>query len=189
MNANTKDAKTAKDYHVIAKSPEPLIACLKCGHTPCPHCGDWCDVLVGEDSDLCCEGECTFSDEAKIQNARVFAWYKKESERLKTNTSSLRDDHVVILSMTALIDWRQEADGLRAKLDEITRLATAVARISFHCYQDPVIECLACHASMNEGAGKIHHSEDCPLVTLRAALKLDEDGFEIIPTEDSRDSV
>jgi len=30
--------------------------CEKCGHQPCPFCGDWCDVVV--DGKLCCNGKC-----------------------------------------------------------------------------------------------------------------------------------
>lgn len=43
--------------------------CLKCGHLECPCCAEslgpprgWCDTLVhvDGDSDLCCDGECTY---------------------------------------------------------------------------------------------------------------------------------
>lgn len=57
--------------------------CLRCGHEPCPHCGDWCDVILYSDEDegfrpegwntyddgkiddepypfWCCDGECVY---------------------------------------------------------------------------------------------------------------------------------
>lgn len=40
------------------------LRCVKCGHPPCPGCGDWCDKLIPDgdgDWDLCCDGECTFA--------------------------------------------------------------------------------------------------------------------------------
>ena len=33
--------------------------CIVCGHAICPGCQDWCDILIGEDMDLCCDGHCT----------------------------------------------------------------------------------------------------------------------------------
>ena len=45
--------------------------CSKCGHLECPCCGDWCDVVLGEDaipddaeSSLCCDGACTYAETA-----------------------------------------------------------------------------------------------------------------------------
>lgn len=33
--------------------------CTKCGHTACPICETWCDVMTGDD-DCCCDGHCTY---------------------------------------------------------------------------------------------------------------------------------
>ena len=33
--------------------------CKKCGHTECPVCGDWCDVMLKKGKP-CCDGECTY---------------------------------------------------------------------------------------------------------------------------------
>lgn len=34
--------------------------CVVCKHAICPGCGDWCDTLLGDDQDFCCEGECVW---------------------------------------------------------------------------------------------------------------------------------
>lgn len=48
--------------------------CLVCGHSACPFCGNWCDVMLEDDrdengklrhpfdSDLCCGGTCTYAE-------------------------------------------------------------------------------------------------------------------------------
>lgn len=33
--------------------------CLKCHHTACPQCKDWCDLMLSDGS-FCCNGECTY---------------------------------------------------------------------------------------------------------------------------------
>lgn len=43
----------------------PAPRCSRCGHTPCPCCESWCDVIVSNEEDeddwnLCCDGECDF---------------------------------------------------------------------------------------------------------------------------------
>ena len=58
---------------------EPL--CIKCGHTPCPSCEDWCDVLVKDedgDPDLCCDGACTY---AETEDA-VQAWCARARQKM-----------------------------------------------------------------------------------------------------------
>ncbi len=35
----------------------PIPKCKKCGHEICIHCGNWCDILL-EDNSLCCGGAC-----------------------------------------------------------------------------------------------------------------------------------
>lgn len=49
------------DTGAITEAP----ICLVCAHTACPRCKfTWCDEIVyTEDVDLCCDGECTYSDE------------------------------------------------------------------------------------------------------------------------------
>lgn len=36
--------------------------CVRCKHLPCPCCTDWCDTLLQteDDTDLCCDGECSY---------------------------------------------------------------------------------------------------------------------------------
>jgi hypothetical protein len=50
--------------------------CKRCGHPPCPHCMDWCDVVLHEDGDvdLCCDGECDWD----WPKAKVEAWCAKQ---------------------------------------------------------------------------------------------------------------
>jgi len=47
---------------------EPKRVCAVCEHEACPYCLDWCDSFVpdeyGEDS-MCCDGVCTYVDEAE----------------------------------------------------------------------------------------------------------------------------
>lgn len=37
--------------------------CIVCHHLECPGCDDWCDSLIGEDGDLCCDGKCIYRKE------------------------------------------------------------------------------------------------------------------------------
>jgi hypothetical protein len=39
--------------------------CLLCGHLTSP-CSDWCDELIHteDDTDLCCDGQCTYAEGA-----------------------------------------------------------------------------------------------------------------------------
>jgi hypothetical protein len=39
--------------------------CTACGHTPCPCCGAWCDVLL-DGGGLCCDGKCTYAAEPRF---------------------------------------------------------------------------------------------------------------------------
>jgi hypothetical protein len=51
--------------------------CQRCGHPPCPCCGDWCDVLVGDDPEPCCEGECQYAAEPKLYDQRGEPWGRR----------------------------------------------------------------------------------------------------------------
>ena len=31
---------------------EQLIKCKRCGHDICPHCGNWCDTLANNESEI-----------------------------------------------------------------------------------------------------------------------------------------
>jgi hypothetical protein len=44
---------------------DDLRRCTVCGHLECEACQaddgfGWCDIILGEDADLCCDGECTY---------------------------------------------------------------------------------------------------------------------------------
>jgi hypothetical protein len=62
------DSLTVSSFESIeearTKFPEKKIqqmrVCTKCGHAECPMCNDSCDVLVGDDFDPCCDGQCTY---------------------------------------------------------------------------------------------------------------------------------
>ena len=45
---------------------QQLRVCTKCTHPECPCCHDWCDEIVGDDGDLCCEGECVFAEPGRF---------------------------------------------------------------------------------------------------------------------------
>lgn len=36
--------------------------CTKCGHFACPYCQINCDVMLNDDADMCCDGECTYDE-------------------------------------------------------------------------------------------------------------------------------
>jgi hypothetical protein len=46
---------------IVALPPSPR--CRRCGHQMCPCCGSWCDTLIGDDMDMCCDGECDVDGE------------------------------------------------------------------------------------------------------------------------------
>ncbi len=48
------------DGFLWLKGHEPY--CIDCGHSGCPCCPGWCDVLEGaaDDMELCCDSECTY---------------------------------------------------------------------------------------------------------------------------------
>lgn len=41
---------------------QQLRVCTKCKHAECPCCLNWCDEIVGDDGDMCCEGTCVFAE-------------------------------------------------------------------------------------------------------------------------------
>jgi hypothetical protein len=45
---------------ISASDPCQSKICLDCGHRACPFCETWCDRIMGDDGDLCCEGECRY---------------------------------------------------------------------------------------------------------------------------------
>lgn len=75
VSATISGGKTEPNYkpiHDLAPERSPVAGrtCLKCGHVECPCCEDWCDELVGQDMDLCCDGQCTFAAprDPRLQN-------------------------------------------------------------------------------------------------------------------------
>ncbi len=40
-----------------------MPVCLKCGHTACPVCATWCDMLSPE-GEQCCDGNCAYARSA-----------------------------------------------------------------------------------------------------------------------------
>jgi hypothetical protein len=44
-----------------------LRKCLKCGHLECPGCEGTCDTSVGNDGDMCCDGQCFYSEEDRLK--------------------------------------------------------------------------------------------------------------------------
>lgn len=55
--------------------------CRVCGHTPCPCCERWCDVLIRtrdeddeEEIDLCCDGRCSYEATPRFFTADGAPW-------------------------------------------------------------------------------------------------------------------
>lgn len=45
-----------------------MLVCLDCGHTACPVCWIWCDVLDDEGV-ACCDGECHYAPGPQMPSA------------------------------------------------------------------------------------------------------------------------
>lgn len=63
--------------------PARSETCLRCGHPPCPSCADWCDIMVGDDPEACCEGKCVYAEPPWLLPKMTFleAAERDEAER------------------------------------------------------------------------------------------------------------
>lgn len=53
-------------FHGAWKFDGQQRRCTKCGHWSCPCCHTWCDELVGDDYDPCCDGECSYAPDTHL---------------------------------------------------------------------------------------------------------------------------
>lgn len=64
--------------------------CGVCKHPICPGCGDWCDNLIGETFELCCDGSCAPGRETTTIQVRadkqelIDGWKEKALQMVDT---------------------------------------------------------------------------------------------------------
>jgi len=68
FNPTPEEVEKIKEANKLL--PEHERTCYKCGHKPCPYCGDWCDYMM---SDITWQGNWEELDEEDVnENGKVY---------------------------------------------------------------------------------------------------------------------